>query len=183
MATRIYGPWSDAEDRIVMKYSPRTAARRLSGRRTRAAIIQRRFQLRHPRELPTKGGKNCWTPDEIAILREYYPIVRNTKEMKEYLPQYTAEQILGKAHHLRINRKYLGRETLKGNFELLDQIRMRAKEDGVPFYKLDQAIKSGHYFQDGARRNRKKINLRHVIAAVTYFGGNLVIDWCDRNAP
>jgi hypothetical protein len=117
-----------------------------------------------------KTGKGCWSHEEM--LSQHYATCTTVRSLKgQFLPQFTIEQIIGKARNLGLKRKYLGDAKLEGQFELIDQIKMRAKEDGVPFNKLDRALKSGHYFRDGAR-HRKKVNLRFVAAAVEYFGGH-----------
>jgi hypothetical protein len=63
--------------------------------------------------------------------------------------------------------------------ELIDQIRIRAKEDGIAIRRLDQVLKTGSYFVRGWKP-QVRANLRAVARAVDYFGGTLVIDWRDR---
>lgn len=179
MGRKVYGPWTEREDAIVKKYGPKTAAKKLAGRRTHAAVIQRRFELNHPKEEPLKFGRGCWSAEDDATLRRYYPIVAKTREMRRYLPSFTTKQIVGRACWLRIKRKHNGDPRLKGDFELIDQIRIRAKEDGLSFQKLDRELKTGWYFQNGFYKP-KTVNLRNIAKAVAYFGGTLVIDWHDR---
>ena len=172
-------PWSASEDKAVLKSrNLRKTGQRIG--RSYGSVVQRRYVLRHPDTGPTKTGKGCWSREEMALLAQHYETCTTVRALKrQFLPQFTIEQIIGKARNLGLRRKYLGDAKLEGQFELVDQIKMRAREDGVPFNMLDLALKSGHYFRDGAR-HRKKVNLRFVAAAVEYFGGALVIDWRDR---
>jgi len=179
MARQKYGPWSEREDAIVKKYGPKTAIRKLAGRRTHAAVIQRRFELSHPKEEPLKFGRGCWSHEDDAILRLHYPTVEKAYEMKRYLLGFTTKQIIGHARLLGLRRKHTGDPRLKGQFELIDQVRIRAKEDGITFQRLDRELKTGWYFQNGFYKT-KTVNLRNIAAAVAYFGGTLVIDWQDR---
>jgi hypothetical protein len=59
--------------------------------------------------------------------------------------------------------------------ELIDQIRIRAKQDGVPLSKIDEVLKTRFYFTRNWKR-QKYANLRAVAKAVEFFGGTLVID-------
>jgi hypothetical protein len=86
---------------------------------------------------------------------------------------------MAKAHQLKIKRRYQGNPRLKGQFELVDEIRIRAKEDLISFQRLDRELKSRWHFQNDFIKP-KTVNLKHVAAAVAYFGGTLVIDWQDR---
>jgi hypothetical protein len=84
---------------------------------------------------------------------------------------------------LKIKRKYLGDHNarLSGHKEILDQIVVRAKEDGIAIYKLDQILKTGTYFSKAHYREQSKpVNLKAVAKAIEFFGGALVIDWRDR---
>jgi hypothetical protein len=179
MGHRIYGPWTEREDNIVRKYGPKTAVRRLAGRRTHAAVIQRRYELNHSKEEPLKHGRGCWSVEDNEILRRYYPTVIRAREMKRYLPGFTTKQIIGHARLLGLRRKHTGDPRLKGQFELVDQVRIRAKEDGITFQRLDRELKTGWYFQNGFYKT-KSVNLRNIAKAIAYFGGTLVIDWHDH---
>jgi len=179
MGSNQFAPWSEREDRIVARHRPAVATRMLAGKRTYKAIIQRRFDLKHPSEAKVRSGRHCWSPEDVAQMRAHYPIVAHASDMKRYLPEHTVKQIIGKAHQLGLKRKYMGDPRLRGQHELVDQVRIRAKQDGISFQKLDRELKSGWYFQCGYQ-DTKSVNLRHVAAAVAYFGGTLVIDWHDR---
>jgi hypothetical protein len=86
-----------------------------------------------------------------------------------------------KVGHLGVKRHFLGAVNVPvlGHRELVDQIRICAKQDGISLRKLDKALGCGYYFET-ANWRRNKINLVHVARAIEFFGGTLVIEWCDR---
>jgi hypothetical protein len=69
--------------------------------------------------------------------------------------------------------------SIEGHMELIDQIRLRATQDGIALGKIDGLLKTGSYFKHYWKK-QKRANLRAVAKAVEYFGGTLVIDWRDR---
>ena len=174
--------WTAEEDDIVLNSgSHQAACLRLRGKRTAQAIKQRRNRLRHPPLQRTFGLR--WTKEEMTILRRKYEFAGDTRELTHLFPRFTAEQIREKAHHMGLKRLFTGSGDVrvKGHKELIDQIRIRSKQDGIALYKLDKVLKTGTYF--GARSHWtevSKINLSYVARAVEFFGGTLVIDWCDR---
>jgi len=68
---------------------------------------------------------------------------------------------------------------LGGHREFVEQILIRAKNDGIAMYQLDRELKTKHYFQSEWKR-RKMVNLFAVARALDFFGATLVIDWRDR---
>lgn len=177
-------PWTPEEDAIVLRTrSTKSAYRKLRGKRTPASILQHRYNLRHPQKataLRTPGQK-LFTEAEKKILMREYPLATNIQALRAFLPRFTGIQIRSKAHTMGLKRWFAGDHNVPvaGHKELVDQIRIRAKQDGIPFYKLDRLLKSGQYFSSGHWR-RNGINLVHVAHAIEFFGGTLVIDWCDR---
>jgi hypothetical protein len=170
--------WTPEEDAIVLSVSLDEATKRL--KRTRGAIIAHKYLLRHP-EPQTADENNTWTVRECAILRERYPSAKDTRDLLPYLPRFTRNQLRSKAHHMGLKRKFFGDCDVRtdGHMELIDQIRIRAKQDGIALYKIDAVLKTGYYFTRNWKRH-KKVNLRAVAKAVEFFGAKLVIDWCDR---
>ena len=81
-----------------------------------------------------------------------------------------------------LRRKYVGNDTvvLADHHDLIDLIRIRSKEDGIPFHKLDMMISVERPYFASAVRMRCKVNLRYVPKVVALFGGTLVINWLDR---
>jgi len=107
-----------------------TAAAKLLPHRTVGAINQHRHQLRHPQK---KGSYANWTPQEDAIVRRMWPTASHVKELFPLLPNRNALQIRSRAAVLGVKRKWLGDHgtRLSGHKEILDQITIRAKEDGI----------------------------------------------------
>jgi hypothetical protein len=171
--------WTTEEDAIVLKMFP-TAAARLLPHRSRGAIAQHRFHLQHPDQ---KGDWGNWTPKEDAILKRLWPTANHVAELLPRFPKRNAIQLRNRAAKLGVKRKYLGDHNarLSGHKEVLDQIVVRAKEDGIAIYKLDQILQTGTYFSKAHYREQSKpVNLKAVAKAVEFFGGTLVIDWRDR---
>jgi hypothetical protein len=170
--------WTPEEDAIVLSVSLDEATKRL--KRTRGAIIAHRHLLRHP-EPKAADADISWTARECEILRQRYPTAQDTRDLLEHLPRFTPNQIRSKAHHMGLKRKFFGDCVVRveGHMELIDQIRIRAKQDGIALCKIDAALKTGFYFTRSWKRH-KKINLQAVARAVEFFGGTLVIDWRDR---
>jgi hypothetical protein len=89
--------------------------------------------------------------------------------------------IVSRARYMGLKRSFRGDTDvpIEGHMELIDQIRIGAREDGVPLCKIDAALKTRFYFTRNWKR-QKQANLRAVAKAIEFFGGKLVIDWCDR---
>lgn len=178
--------YSPAEDAIILSSrSPRTAFKRLRGRRTLAAVVQRKWMLRNPEPPPTivqtRRGERFWTEEEEALLKREWPLAKSTKDIVLQLRRYTPSQIRSKAAHLGLKRWFNGSDiALEGHKELIDQIRIRSKQDGIPLIKLDKIVGSNRYFGHCNWKNNKRINFVFVARAIEFFGGTLVIDWCDR---
>lgn len=176
--------YAPEEDEIILRETSHEAHRKLSGR-TFLAIKQRKNVLTHPEPEPTKTqAKICgriWGKADEEILRRIWPAAETIEEVQRRLPGYTKSQIRSKAGHLQVKRWFNGAADVpvKGHKELLDQIRIRSKQDGISLSKLDKLLGCGCYFRTASWR-RTRINLVHVAHAIEFFGGTLVIDWCDR---
>lgn len=97
--------WKSNEDDIVRRYYPTegsACAKRLSGR-SNSSVMQRAMKLglsyerRRPRKKPA-----LWTPEEEAIIREYYPL--NPALCLEKLPNRTKGALQRKAAYLGVSR-------------------------------------------------------------------------------
>ncbi len=166
--------WTEEENEIIRTTTVPEACQLLT-HRSYAVIIQRRHELRHSEAVTSFGQR--WTEDERRILREYYPVTE-IQGIKKLLPRFTARQIQSQAHRLGIKKRYLDdtAEKIAGHIEIVDQIRMRAREDGFRLGDLDRMFKTGTYFSFNYKRC-KSLNLRAVSRALSFFGGALVIDW------
>jgi hypothetical protein len=171
--------WSAEEDAICLRLVP-SATVKLLPNRTFKAIEQRRQRLLNPQQ---KGSSRNWTVEEITILRREWPTASHVKDLMLLLPDRDAHQIRAKASKLGVKRKWLGEQgtLLSGNKEILDQIVMRAKADGIALNKLDKVLQTGSYFaKSNYRVPSRRVNLSAVAKAIEFFGGSLVIDWQDR---
>lgn len=186
MRRRRADEFTPEEDKIVLSYRSLNAAYiKLGRKRTRGAIKSRRWRLRQP-DQPKQvtqgpGLRRIWTKEEEDIVRRRWPTIRNANELLPLLPRFNVWQIRSKAGSLKLKRLFNGDDFVpfEGHRELLDQIRIRARQDGVPLYRLDEECQSGHYFR-GSHWKRNRVNLLYVARAVEFFGGSLVIDWADR---
>src|SRR6266852_578367 len=169
--------WTAEEDAIVLKMKATAASKRLKGR-TRAACNTRRNSLRNqePKPMNAAGPGARWTAEECKILRARYSTAKRTSDLMAFLPRFTPFQIRSKARHMGLRREFFGDSDVPivGHIELIDQIRLRAKQDGIPLCKIDGLLKTGRYFMENWRRQRK-VNLRAVARAIEFFGGTLVI--------
>jgi hypothetical protein len=149
--------------------------------KTRGAVTTRRNKLRHPLPKPTINRGAHWNAQESKLLQAQYPVVKNTADLLPLFPRFTQTQIQSRARYLGLKKSFRGDcdVPISGHMELIDQIRIRAREDGVPLSKIDAALKTRFYFTRNWKR-QKQANLRAVAKAVEYFGGTLVIDWRDR---
>jgi hypothetical protein len=171
--------WSAEEDAICLKMIPSQAVKLLPNR-TFLAIAQHRHLLRHPQK---KGSSGSWTAKEVAILRREWPTASHVRELMALLPDRDPFQIRAKASQIGVKRLWLGEHgtMLTGHKEILDQIVMRAKADGIALNKLDKILKTGCYFaKSNYRVPDRAVKLLAVARAVEFFGGTLVIDWRDR---
>jgi hypothetical protein len=175
--------WTPEEDRILLRHRTGQAAFDEIGRtHSIRAVRQRQWHLRHPEDTKTPGppGMRVWTNNELKILRDNYPVMGCSKEMMALLPRFSRAQVRNKASKLKIKRKFLSIATYRtdGHRELLDQIRIRAKEDGMTLGELDTMVGAGQYFRNHWKRCR--VNITIAMRAIEFFGGTLVIDWRDR---
>lgn len=173
--------WTPEEDRAIMRAKNlRLVAERIG--RTRGSCATRRCHLRNPQKKPTPGLK--FTPRELRLIRLHWPTAKHARDVRVHMPRFTCEQIRNKAHHMKVKRLFVGDSDvwIEGNRELLDQIRLRCAQDGIPFTKMDALFDTGYYWRRHWKET-KTVNLRAVNKAVEFFGAKLVIDWTDRAGP
>jgi hypothetical protein len=171
--------WTKAEEEIALNNQPKIAAALLG--RTLAAVVVRRYILRHPTP-PSPNRYERFTALDLKRLKKLYA-TGDRKDLLEAFPKFDWGQIQRRARTLGLKRKFLGTADIriKGHGELIDQIRIRAKEDGIALCRLDKILKTGTYFAyNSMQRINRRANLRAVANAIEFFGGILVIDWQDR---
>lgn len=171
--------WTAAELAAVMTTRDMASTARRLGRPLGTCMQQR---LKAKRRQAEDGVEAVWTPAERELLRRWWPKVSHPTDITKHLPTKTYLQCANAAGHYKIRRlSYRNRsEYLTGNHELVDQVRLRAKADGIPYHKLDKELGTGRYFQYGYLTRTRTVNVAAIVKAIEYFGGKLVIDWQDR---
>lgn len=171
-------PWIPEEDRKVLG---RGKLGRIANEinRTYATCLTRRHKLRHPEQFAKLDAR--WSAREVRILRHHYPL-HGTVGLRKLLPKKSPQQCRDMARKIGLKVLLLERNdfTYDGGFELVDQVRERARADGIAYSKLDKLLDAKGYFKKEHRHAGRPLNLARVMKAVEFFGGKLVIDWCDR---
>lgn len=183
---RHHGPgprFTKREDVIIRNCSHREACRRLP-HRDRRVISQRAYLLKSDRLVLRERDGKPWTHAELNLMRKFYPVMSSKAFQAAHIPGRRVVNIVAKARYLRIKKRFLGATSDQISFtdhaDLVDQIRIRAREDGISFVRLDKALKTHQYFARNWKRGQKRVNLAYVSRAVAFFGGSLLIDWQDR---
>lgn len=163
--------WTAQENAIVMKMIPRDAAE-VTGR-SYAAVVVRRHNLRHPENLARAKQRvrwGGWKEDDCRLLREKFVTVKRIADLIDVFDgRFALGQIKAKARRMKLKRKFLGnaKVPIEGHQELNDQIRIRAKEDGIALYKLDDMLGTGSYFKYNAHRRRANLVPNHRWAGIS----------------
>lgn len=167
--------WTKVEDRRLYRTAglPLAKVVKLFKSRTVAAISTRRIRLGCNRRCRL-NGQTPWTCAEISLLRKMWSS-SPTADVVKALPRHPILSIRNMA-----NEK-LGLKKVKAfdMASLYEQIRARAREDGVSLLAL--AAQSGcglHMLRPG--RKPGVDNFNKIAKAVEFFGGRLVIDWQDQ---
>jgi hypothetical protein len=175
--------WTDKQDALVIALNTDDAFEALGGRRTKKAIMQRRYKLTHSADFRRPAAMNTgpYSPEEVALLRKHYPVVTNLRDLLPLFPDRTFVQLYYKARRMKLKRKHMGdvKLAMNGLFNLVDEIRMKVKETGMTFRAFDQEIGTGQYFSKYCTLCRK-VNLTAVAKALVFFGAVPTIDWCER---
>lgn len=172
--------YSEREKRIILA-GPHKRAVKLLPHRTPRAISATRYKLLNIETM--RGGElsgQDYSAAEITLLRRFYPIMTTKAVREKYLPKRSYQSVQRKARNIGLRKKFVGdgKPIVSRHGDLVDQIRLRAKQDGITFTALDRELKCGWFWRRHWRDRR--INLRIVVKAVEYFGGTLLIDWNDR---
>ena len=166
---RVLRRWTKIEDERLIQYQhePLIKQEKRFRRRTLGAIESRRKALR----LSPRVGSE-WLGSEIKRLKSLYPNSTRVDVLAAF-PRHNWEAIQRKALSLGWYRE----THLKLSLGILhEQVRRRAREDGIAMRKLGMEINCGSYFC--SQRNRDDYN--KIARAVEFFGGRLVIDWQDE---
>jgi hypothetical protein len=165
--------WTAIEDRRIRKTARLPLAKivRLFKNRTAAAISTRRIRLGCTKK---RGSCEPWTGAEIRVLKQMWSTSK-TADVVKALPRHPILSIRGMAN----TKLRLRKAKTFDMASLYEQIRSRAREDGIPLLNLAAESGCGFYILRPQRSSDAPMNFNKVAKAVEFFGGRLVIDWCD----
>jgi hypothetical protein len=98
---------------------------------------------------------------------------RDISDIVAAIPRHKIEAIRSRATKLGL-RKVLSFD----GPALVAQIKARAHEDGISQVRLAAELGFGKWFL--TCRNAPRRDFNKLAAAVAFFGGRLVVDWCDE---
>lgn len=162
--------WTKTEDRRIRKTArlPIEKAQKFFKSRSQIAILKRRSYLGCTRP---HDEKFAWFSTEVRLLSRIWPTCTRS-DLAAAFPRHTVIAVCAKARNLGLKKT----KKFDPN-DLLDQIKLRAKEDGIGLKSLAREIgRSESIF----RRPRRRWNFNNIAKAVEFFGGRLMIDWQDN---
>jgi hypothetical protein len=115
--------------------------------------------------------RHVWTNIEVDRLTSLVPAGASNVELTAAFPHLRLRQITEKARHLRLPRRKV--RLVKFDDPTLSAVRKRAIDVGMSLRRLDQAARTGRYFQKSTRR----LVLAHVARAAVVLGGETLIEW------
>lgn len=163
--------WSKAEDRRIHRTAawPMKKALKVLPGRTVNAIRLRRQRLGHYRP---RGPCAAWLGSEVKQLRQMWPTGKLPDILKAF-PRHPRRSICYMAKKQGLRKTFVADPT-----DLLDQIRSRAHEDGISLTGLKREVDGlGSLFR---HRPNAGCDFNKVARIVDFFGGRLMIDWCDE---
>ena len=163
--------WTKIEDRRIRGTAqlPLVKVVKLFKNRTATAISGRRYELGCQRKL---GPLSAWKGTEVKLLRRMWPSCK-LSDIADAIPRYKIEGIRSKAAQLGLHKV----PAFRGS-DVLDQIEARARQDGISQVRLAAELGCCKSFL--RRRSNPRHDFDKIAAAVAFFGGRLVIDWCDE---
>lgn len=164
--------WTRKEDGVLRRSRGKPAKallRKLPGRSLTAVHLRRQFLGLQPR---IAKAVERWTAADLNKLIKHYPAGASRQELLTMFPGRTYEQVIAFARYRKIKR---GRVSMTGR-PLIDEIRLRCKEDGVPIGRLCEQLGIPRPLLQGLS---KRQDMNHI-AAVSFFGGIFKIDWQDE---
>lgn len=162
--------WTKSEDKRLLKYKReplKKQQKRFKGRTCEAIENRRRY-------LGLTSPKNhCWLGSEIKRLKARFSIASRSELLAEF-PRHPWPSIEKVAAREGLSRAR--RHCVAPGSSLHEQVRQRAKEDGVSLVNLGMETNCGYFFSSLSRRD----DYNKIARAVAFFGGRLVIDWQDE---
>lgn len=163
--------WTKTEDRRLWRYREEALlklAKRFKRHSIQAVKARRSLLYGYWRPL-----QNDWTKLSERRLRELWPSASKA-DLLDAIPGHSWSALAHRAHKLGIRRIAKLKASLNG---LKEEVRKRAREDGVPLGRLGVEIGHPSYFKN---IEHKGVDLNKIAKAVEFFGGRLVIDWQDE---
>lgn len=158
--------WSESADAVVRDTYPNyVVMRRRLPHRSLAALKHRAAALGVVRQ------RHIWMNVEVERLARLVLAAASNTELAAAFPDLRLRQITEKARHLRLPRRKL--RLAKFGDPTLSAVRKRAIDVGMSLRCLDQAARTGRYFQKSTRR----LVLAHVARAAAVLGGEILIEW------
>lgn len=161
--------WTKAEDRRIIKTAalPAQNAVKFFKNRNANAIRYRRACL----GTYVTRRIASWQGYEVKLLRQMWP-TSNLSTLKHAIPRHSEISIARKAKELGLKRVRKFEPS-----DIIDQIRLRTREDGISTRRLCMQLNLGELFR---RRPNIRPDFNKIAKAIEFFGGRLVIDWCDE---
>ena len=171
--------WHDIELEVLKKHPDMGASdlKNLLPARSLQAIRRKRAEL----GLPTQRGYRNWYPSDDRQLIEYAK-TKGAIEIARLMGRGQGS-VRTRAEKLNIKFKSDVSKFVKTGNPLVDAIRQRCEEDGIPVRTLDRLLKTGHYFSGhcmSAEAKARPAIMKHIAKAVEFFGGELTINWKDE---
>lgn len=115
-----------------------------------------------------------WTAREDKLLKQLWPAAAK-KVLIEVLKRHTWDAMVQHAYRCKI-RRIIPLKACENS--LIEQLRCRAREDGIALARIGSDIGCPTYFL--TNRAARKVDMNRIARAVEFFGGRLVIDWQDE---
>ena len=162
-------PWTKAQDKRIRETAtwPIKKMLKVFPGRTAIAIGQRRQRL----GCAIRAG-NPWIGTEVKLLREIWAD-HKLSDILNRMPRHTLTSIKDMAGSLGLRKA----RTID-HVDMLEQIRLRAREDRINGKKLVAEVGCGNFIF--RRRSNSRMDYNQIAKVVDFFGGRLTIDWCDE---
>jgi hypothetical protein len=162
--------WTKAEDRRILRTAAlpvKKAIKRFKNRSASAILFRRQRFGCHIRK-----PNAAWNTTEIKLLQQMWPTCA-LAEVQRALPRHPICSLRWKASALGL-RKVKTFDVM----DILEQIKSRLHREGISSRRLDAEIGCGLGFLN--RRPKAQYDFNKIAKAAEFFGGRMVIDWCDE---